>query len=150
MIRALPLPPAAEVVVIGDTAYDAEVIRDACDARGYVWIFPANPERVYEGPRGRRPQLRSRLKDWQRLSLSTIRLRASTGKYAEYRRLSRWRVGPKMKPARVLRLSGNTGGAQRWPRAARVFDNEPQAFESDARRRQNLDDQCSELERSRT
>lgn len=98
MIRALPLPPAAEVVVIGDTAYDAEVIRDACDARGYVWIFPANPERVYEGPRGRRPQLRSRLKDWQRLSLSTIRLRASTGKYAEYRRLSRWRVGPKMKP----------------------------------------------------
>src|ERR1700691_5459629 len=51
--------------------------------------------------------------------------------------------------ARVLRLSGNTGGAQRWPRAARVFDNEPQAFESDARRRQNLDDQGSYFERSR-
>lgn len=98
MIRALPLPAGAEVVVMGDTAYDAQVIRDACDARGYVWIFPANPERVYEGPKGRRPQLRSRLKDWQRLSLATIRLRASTGKYAKYRRLSRWRVGPKMKP----------------------------------------------------
>jgi len=98
MIRALPLPAGAEVVVIGDTAYDAEVIRDACDARGYVWIFPANPERVYEGTKGRRPQLRSRLKDWQRLSLSTIRLRASMGEYAKYRRLSRWRVGPKMKP----------------------------------------------------
>jgi hypothetical protein len=98
MIRALPLPAGAEVVVLGDTAYDARVIRDACEARGYVWVFPANPERVYEGTKGQRPKLRSRLKDWQRLSLSTIRLRASTGKYAKYRRLSKWRIGPKMKP----------------------------------------------------
>lgn len=98
MIRTLPLPPRAEVVVIGDTAYDADVVREACEEQGYTWIFPANPERVYEGPRGQRPQLRSRLKDWTSLSLKTIRLRASTGKHARYRRLSRWRVGPKMKP----------------------------------------------------
>jgi hypothetical protein len=38
------------------------------------------------------------LKDWTSLSLKTIRLRASTGKYAKYRRLSKWRVGPKQKP----------------------------------------------------
>jgi hypothetical protein len=98
MIRTVPLPPGADVVVIGDTAYDARVVRDACDERGYTWIFPANPERVYEGPRGQRPQLRSRLKDWTSLSHKTIRLRASTGKYASYRRLSKWRVGPKTKP----------------------------------------------------
>ena len=98
LIDGLPLPAAAKVVVLGDTAYDAKVVRDACDKRNYTWIFPANPERVYEGPTGRRPQLRSRLKDWTSLSLATIRLRASTGKYAGYRRLSRWRVGPKQKP----------------------------------------------------
>lgn len=98
MIRALPLPEGADVVVLGDTAYDADVIREACASRGYLWIFPANPERVYEGPKGQRPKLRSRLKDWNRLSLKTIRLRASQGKYAKYRRLSRWRVGPKLKP----------------------------------------------------
>jgi Transposase DDE domain len=98
MIRTLPLPPRAEVVVIGDTAYDAQVVREACEERGYTWIVPANPERVYEGPKGQRPQLRSRLKDWTSLSLKTIRLRASTGKYARYRRLSKWRVGPKTKP----------------------------------------------------
>ena len=98
MIRTLPLPPRAEVVVIGDTAYDAQVVREACEERGYTWIVPANPERVYAGPKGERPQLRSRLKDWTSLSLKTIRLRASTGKYARYRRLSQWRVGPKMKP----------------------------------------------------
>lgn len=98
LIRALPLPEDADVVVLGDTAYDAQVIREACASRGYVWIFPANPERVYEGPKGQRPKVRSRLKDWKRLSLKTIRLRASEGKYAKYRRLSRWRVGPKLKP----------------------------------------------------
>ena len=98
LIRSLPLPGEAEVIVLGDTAYDAKVVRNACDERGYIWIFPANPERVYEGPTGKRPKLRSRLKDWKSLSLKTIRLRASTGKYAKYRRLSKWRVGPKQKP----------------------------------------------------
>lgn len=98
MIRSLPLPKGAQVIVIGDTAYDAKVVRDACNDREYTWIFPANPERVYEGPTGQRPKLRSRLKDWTSLSLKTIRLRASTGKYAKYRRLSKWRVGPKQKP----------------------------------------------------
>jgi hypothetical protein len=98
LIRSLPLPEGAKVVVLGDTAYDADVVRQACEEQGYEWIVPANPERVYEGAKGERPKLRSRLKDWTSLSLKTIRLRASTGKYAEYRRLSRWRVGPKQKP----------------------------------------------------
>jgi hypothetical protein len=98
MIRALPLPQGADVVVLGDTAYDAHVLHETCESRGYVWIFPANAERVYEGSRGQRPQVRSRLKDWTRLSLKTVRLRASQGKYAKYRRLSKWRVGPKVKP----------------------------------------------------
>ena len=98
LIRSLPLPEEAEVIVLGDTAYDAKVVRQACDQRNYPWIFPINPERVYDGPKGDRPQVRSRLKDWTSLSLKTIRLRASTGKYADYRRLSRWRIGSKMKP----------------------------------------------------
>jgi hypothetical protein len=33
LIRNLPLPPAAKVIVLGDTAYDAQVIRAACDER---------------------------------------------------------------------------------------------------------------------
>jgi hypothetical protein len=98
LIRSLPLPEDADVVVLGDTAYDANVVHQACEDRGYIWIVPANPERVYEGPTGQRPKVRSRLKDWTSLSLKTIRLRASTGKYAKYRRLSKWRVGPKQKP----------------------------------------------------
>ncbi len=98
LIRRLPLPEGAEVVVLGDTAYEAKVVQAACEARGYTWIVPANPERVYAGPKGQRPKLRSRLKDWASLSLKTIKLRASTGKYAKHRRLSKWRVGLKQKP----------------------------------------------------
>jgi hypothetical protein len=98
LIRSLPLPPDAEVVVLGDTAYDADVVRQACQDRGYHWIFPVNPERVFAGPRGQRPKVRSRLKDWTSLSLQTIRLQVSTGPYAGYRRLSRWRQGPTTKP----------------------------------------------------
>jgi hypothetical protein len=97
MILSLPLPRTAKVIVLGDTAYDAEVIHKACGERGYTWIFPINVNRVYEGPRGDRPQVRSRLKDWTTLSLKKIRLQASTGKYAGYRRLSRYRVGPKQR-----------------------------------------------------
>ena len=73
MIRDLSLPEDADVVVLGDTAYDAKVVRQACEDRNYLWITPANPERVYEGSKGNRPRLRSRLKDWTGLSLKTIR-----------------------------------------------------------------------------
>lgn len=98
LVRELPLPDEAQVLVLGDTAYDAKCLRQACDERGWKWIVPANAERVYDGPAGSRPKLRSRLKDWEELSLTTIRLHAPKGKYAVHRRLSRWRVGPKVKP----------------------------------------------------
>ncbi len=97
MIRTLPVPKDADVIVLGDSAYDAKVVQDACAERGYTWIFACNAERVYEGTKGNRPKLRSRLKDWTNLSVKRIRLRASTGKYASYRRISKYRVGPKMK-----------------------------------------------------
>lgn len=131
MIRALPLPEGADVVVLGDTAYDAEVIREACAARGYVWIFPANPERVYEGPKGQRPKLRSRLKDWKHLSLKTIRL-CVRGQVRQVPASFQVACRAEIETAYLLRPSGNPGGAQRGPRATRVFDNETQASASDA------------------
>jgi hypothetical protein len=97
LIRQLPLPEGAQVIVLGDTAYDAKVVRDACQERGYTWIFPCNPERVLAGPKPR-PQVRSLFKDWSSLSLQTIRLCPGQGKYVAYRRLSPHRIGPKAKP----------------------------------------------------
>lgn len=99
LILELPLPDGADVVVVGDTAYDAHVVRQVCAARGFLWIFPVNPERVHAGKKGQRSKVRSRLGDWSKWSLQTIRLHASTGKYARLRRASRWRMGPKAKPS---------------------------------------------------
>ena len=97
LIRELPLPEEAQVIVLGDTAYDAQVVHEACAARDYDWIFPCNPERVLAGPKGKRPQVRSLLKDWSSFSLQTVRLAPGQGKYAVYRRLSPHRIGPKAK-----------------------------------------------------
>lgn len=97
LIRELPLPEGAEVIILGDTAYDAEVVQEACSDRGYSWIFPCNPERVLAGPQGKRPKVRSLMKDWSKWSRQTIRLAPGQGKYAVYRRLSPHRIGPKAK-----------------------------------------------------
>jgi hypothetical protein len=98
LIRELPLPEGARVIVLGDTAYDAEVIQDACRDRSYSWIFPCNPERVLAGPKGQRPKVRSLLKDWSTWSRQTLRLAPGQGPYAVYRRLSPHRIGPKARP----------------------------------------------------
>lgn len=97
LVAELPLPEDAQVVVLGDTAYDAEVLREACSRRNYSWIFPCNPERVLAGPKGNRPKVRSLLKDWSTWSRQTVRLAPGQGAYAVYRRLSPHRIGPKAK-----------------------------------------------------
>ncbi len=98
LIRELPLPEDAQVTVLGDTAYDAEVVHGACRDRGYSWIVPCNPERVLDGPKGQRPKVRSLLKDWSNWSRQTLKLAPGRGSYAVYRRLSPHRIGLKAKP----------------------------------------------------
>ena len=56
LIRELPLPEGAKVIVLGDTAYDSEAVRDACRDRGYWWIFPCNPERFWLARKGSGPR----------------------------------------------------------------------------------------------
>lgn len=97
MVRELKVPAGAPVVVVGDTAYESQVVREACEARGFRWIFPSNHERVLEGPQGKRVRVRSRMDDRSTWSWQTIRLVPGRGAFAAYRRLSRHRVGPKVK-----------------------------------------------------
>jgi hypothetical protein len=98
MIAELPLPEGAKVVVLGDTAFDAKCIRQACDKRKYTWVVPMNPERVLAGPRGKRPKVRSLINGLKADQLVEIRLHAGKGPYVEQRRVSPWRVGSKVKP----------------------------------------------------
>ncbi len=97
LIATAPVPPGAEVVVLGDTAFDAKCIRVACGKRGWSWIVPANPERVLAGPKGQRPKLTSLIQELSADGLQAIRLHPAKGRYVAQRRVSRCRVGPKLK-----------------------------------------------------
>ena len=97
MIRELPVPDGAECVVLGDTAFDAVVIRDACAARRYPWIVPMNPERVLAGPKPR-PKVWSVAKGLSAEPLQAIRLDPSRGDFVARRRRSLSRIGPNVKP----------------------------------------------------
>lgn len=97
IIRELPLPEGADVVVLGDTAFDAEVIHQACAERYYTWIVPMNPERVLAGPKPR-PRVWALAKELTAEQLKAIRLYPNQGEYVAVRRLSAYRIGPKVKP----------------------------------------------------
>ena len=97
LVKELPLPDGAEVVVLGDTAFDAESVREACAERHYDWITPVNAERVLAG-RKPRPKVRSLVSGLRPGQFHTLRLFPGQGELAVYRRVSRYRIGPKVKP----------------------------------------------------
>ena len=97
MIRELPLADGADVVVLGDTAFDAEVIRTACAGRKYSWIVPMNPERVAAGAKPR-PKVRSMVEGLTAERFKPVRLHPGHGPYVALRRVSVSRQGPHVKP----------------------------------------------------
>jgi hypothetical protein len=97
LIRRLPLPPEASVVVLGDTAFDAEAIHTACEERKFSWIVPINPERVLAGEKPR-PRVSSLSENLTADQMVRLEVHPGKGKYVDYRRVSRYRIGPKFKP----------------------------------------------------
>ena len=96
LIRSLPVPEGVEVVVLGDTAYEAASVRQACVERNFTWITPTNPERVMAGEKPR-PKVSSRISDMTARQFSPIRLKPNQGDYVAQRRVSACRIGPKVK-----------------------------------------------------
>jgi hypothetical protein len=96
LIRELPVPVTAEVVVLGDTAFDAQSIRNACKERHYSWIVPVNPERVLARAKPR-PKVRSLAEGLTARQFAPVRLMPHQGEYAVQRRVARCRIGPKTK-----------------------------------------------------
>jgi hypothetical protein len=97
LIQAALVPAGADVVVLGDTAFDAECIRKACATRGFTWIVPMNPERVLAGPQGKRPKVRSLVEKFSASQFAPVRLTPGKGRFVAQRRIARCRLGPKVK-----------------------------------------------------
>lgn len=87
LIRDLELPPAARVVVLGDTAYEADSVQRACAARGFSWITPGNPQRVLAGKKPR-PKVRSLLEQVSRQRFVAVQVHPDSDPYAAQRRWS--------------------------------------------------------------
>ncbi len=96
LIRTLAVPAPARVVVLGDTAFEAKVIRSACAERSFLWIVPLNPERRVAGPKPR-PQVRSLSAGLTAADFQAVRLVPGQGPYAAQQRAARCRVGPQAK-----------------------------------------------------
>jgi len=97
LIRELPLPKGTSVVVLGDTAFDAKTIREACVAGSYRWIVPLNPERVLAGKKPR-PKVWSLVREFSAGQFTPVRLHPGRGEFVAQRRVSPHRMGPKTKP----------------------------------------------------
>lgn len=127
LIRQVPIPTGARAYVLGDTSFDAQCIQQACAERRLSWIVPANPERVLAG-RTTRPKIRSLVAGLQAKDFEAYQLRPGHGDGREHRRLSRFRVGRKVK-ARTYYVHGEQRDVQSVGRVSLVFSTKekPQA-----------------------
>lgn len=96
LIRTAPVPPGAQVVVLGDTAFDAEAVQKACRARRFSWIVPVNPQRVLSGKKPR-PKVWSLVSGFSADQFAPVRLTPGKGRFVAQRRVARCRIGPKAK-----------------------------------------------------
>jgi IS4 transposase len=96
LIDQLRVPEGARVVVVGDTAFDAEPILAACRRRQFKWVVPMNHDRRLSGPLPRVP-IKSLAANYTAEHYVPIRLTPGQGPYAAQRRAAACRVGPKAK-----------------------------------------------------
>lgn len=96
LIRTLIVPEQAQVFVLGDTAFEAQTIREACAERNYSWIVPLNPERVLAGAKPR-PKVRTLVSKMTADQFVPVRIVPTKGSFVAQRRLSACRLGPKVK-----------------------------------------------------
>lgn len=100
LVNELRVPLRANVYVLGDTAYEAQVIRQACQERNYRWIVPLNPERVLAGAKPR-PKVRTLVSEMTPEDFVAVRLHPHQGRFVAQRRLSTCRIGRKL-PSRTF------------------------------------------------
>lgn len=96
LIAQLRVPAGAEVVVLGDTAFDADVVLAACRARRFGWVVAMNGDRVLAAG-APRPKVTSLAAGWTADDYVPVRLTPGQGRYEAQRRCAACRVGLKSK-----------------------------------------------------
>lgn len=97
LVDELWVPTAARVVVLGDTAFDAACVQQACRRRHFGRIVPINASRVLAGPKSQRRKVLSLATGWSADGFAPVRLTPGQGRYVAQRREARCRLGPHAK-----------------------------------------------------
>jgi hypothetical protein len=87
LIEGIAVPAGCRVVVVGDTAFEAKQVRQACAKRGWLWVVPLNPERRLAGNKPR-PQVRSLYPQLQATEFRKVSFRLDQGELTPLARVS--------------------------------------------------------------
>ncbi len=96
LVRTAPIPAKAKVVVLGDTAFDADVVQEACRNKKYWWVVSMNQNRVLDGKKPR-PEVWSLASAFQTQQFAPVKLIPGKGRYVAQRRAAACRIGRKAK-----------------------------------------------------
>jgi hypothetical protein len=96
LVRTAPVPAGAKMVLLGDTAFDAESIHKVCRERGCSWIVPLNQEGVLAAAKPR-PKVWSLVWGFRARQFAALRLTPGKGRFVAQRRVAACRIGPKVK-----------------------------------------------------
>jgi len=96
LVRTLRVPQAAQVVVLGDTAFDANALLAACRDRQFGFIVSMNGDRVLAGPKPR-TKVAGLAADWTCAAYVPVRLTPGEGRYQAQRRAAACRLGLRRK-----------------------------------------------------
>jgi hypothetical protein len=92
LIEQLRVPDQAQVVVLGDAAFDAAPVLAACQKRHFGWIVTMNHDRVLAQAKPR-PRVSSLATRWTAQDYTPVRLTPGQGPYVAQRRAAACRVG---------------------------------------------------------
>jgi hypothetical protein len=125
LIDTIPLGEQTPVVVVGDTAFEAKQVRQACGRRGWHWVVPLNPERRLAGEKPR-PQVRSLYGQLNATDFRRVSFRLDQGDLAALARVSPKRSQSK-KHARTYWVHQRTAAVHNVGTVALLFStqNEP-------------------------
>jgi hypothetical protein len=125
LIDTIPLGEQTPVVVVGDTAFEAKQVRQACARRNWHWVVPLNPERRLAGAKPR-PQVRSLYPQLNAADFRRVSFRLDHGDLAALARVSPKRCQSK-KHARTYWVHHRTAAVHNVGTVALLFStqNEP-------------------------
>jgi DDE family transposase len=96
LVEQLRVPAGADVVVLGDTAFDANALVAACGRRQFTLVLSMNGDRVLGGDQ-RQTKVTDLAAGWATQDYTPVRLTPGTGRYQAQRRAAACRTGLRRK-----------------------------------------------------